>query len=87
MVFVKMPLVALGKIENTYGGLILLATSPEARQLFHIKSNFSCNMSCPMILQSVFFNSQHIHKRYQSVQIHKLTIYGSILQQKSCYLS
>lgn len=38
MSFVKGLLVALGKIENTNGGLILLAPSPETKQLFHIKS-------------------------------------------------
>ena len=36
----KVPLVVLGEAENTNGGLIL-ATSPEAKRLFHLKANVS----------------------------------------------
>ena len=36
----KVPLVVLSEAENTNGGLIL-ATSPEAKRLFHLKANIS----------------------------------------------
>lgn len=36
----KVPLVVLSEAENTNGGLIL-AMSPEAKRLFHLKANIS----------------------------------------------
>ncbi len=42
----KVPLVVLSEAKNTNGGLIL-ATSPEAKQLFHIKANVSRKRDLP----------------------------------------
>lgn len=42
----KVPLVVLSEAENTNGGLIL-ATSPEAKHLFHIKANVSRKRDLP----------------------------------------
>lgn len=42
----KVPLVVLSEAENTNGGLIL-ATSPEAKQLFHLKANVSRKRDLP----------------------------------------
>lgn len=42
----KVPLVVLSEAENTNGGLIL-ATSPEAKHLFHIKANISRKRDLP----------------------------------------
>ena len=42
----KVPLVVLSEAENTSGGLIL-ATSPEAKQLFHLKANVSRQRDLP----------------------------------------
>ncbi|MCK6240573.1 Y-family DNA polymerase [Lactiplantibacillus plantarum] len=42
----KVPLVVLSEAENTSGGLIL-ATSPEAKQLFHLKANVSRKRDLP----------------------------------------
>ena len=42
----KVPLVVLSEAENTNGGLIL-ATSPEAKHLFHIKTNVSRKRDLP----------------------------------------
>ncbi len=47
----KVPLVVLSEAENTNGGLIL-ATSPEAKQLFHLKAMSHANVTCPMTLDS-----------------------------------
>ena len=42
----KVPLVVLSEAENTNGGLIL-ATSPEAKHLFHLKANVSRKRDLP----------------------------------------
>ncbi|MBU7446273.1 Y-family DNA polymerase [Lactiplantibacillus plantarum] len=42
----KVPLVVLSEAKNTNGGLIL-ATSPEAKQLFHLKANVSRKRDLP----------------------------------------
>ena len=42
----KVPLVVLSEAENTNGGLIL-ATSPEAKRLFHLKANVSHKRDLP----------------------------------------
>ncbi|QHO68016.1 DNA polymerase IV [Pediococcus pentosaceus] len=42
----KVPLVVLSEVENTNGGLIL-ATSPEAKHLFHLKANVSRKRNLP----------------------------------------
>ena len=42
----KVPLVVLSEAENTNGGLIL-ATSPEAKRLFHLKANVSRKRDLP----------------------------------------
>ncbi|EEI20312.1 DNA polymerase IV [Lentilactobacillus hilgardii] len=42
----KIPLVVLSEQENTNGGLIL-ATSPEAKRLFHLKANVSRQRNLP----------------------------------------
>ncbi|WP_413627771.1 Y-family DNA polymerase [Fructilactobacillus vespulae] len=42
----KVPLVVMSEAENTNGGLIL-ATSPEAKQLFHLKANVSRQRDLP----------------------------------------
>lgn len=42
----KVPLVVLSEAKNTNGGLIL-ATSPEAKQLFHLMANVSRKRDLP----------------------------------------
>lgn len=44
----KVPLVVLSEAENTDGGLIL-AMSPEAKRLFHLKANI-LNVTCKICI-------------------------------------
>ena len=56
----KVPLVVLSEAENTNGGLIL-ATSPEAKHLFHLKANVSRKRDLPIDMFQMWCFSAILH--------------------------